>query len=526
MGENMGLGGQGGAQNFDIGISKAKVFKGEMVKTKFNDVAGLAEAKLEIVEFVDFLKNPKYYERLGAKIPKGALQSGPPGTGKTLLAKACAGEAGVAFFSVSGSEFVEMFVGVGASRVRDLFQQAKWEKKAIVFIDEIDAIGKKREARRGNDEREATLNQLLVEMDGFGSSNNIVVFAATNRKELLDPAQTRPGRFDRTIDITNPDLEARKEIFEVHLEPLKQSKTKKLEDYARRLATLTPSFSGSDIAAICNEAAILAARENKDEVSQIDFEMAVERIIGGIEVSSKAKSDEERKTVAYHECGHGVVSWFQEGGSPQLKLTIIPRSKGALGFAQYQPNEVSIESKEELEDKICSALGGRLAEEEFFGQVTTGAYDDLQKVYKYAHHMVTKLGFSEKLGYISFEENRYGKKGYSKEYNHIIDEEINKIVNRSVDRARQIIQDKRDVIILLADRLLEKKTLELKEITEILGPRPFEPKSTYKAYLTEMSQEMADSEKEVVNDKTEEQSNEEKSEIDESTVDKPDVIKN
>lgn len=317
QGGNMGMpGAQAGQQNFDMGLPRAKVFKGEMVKTTFKDVAGLAEAKLEIVEFVDFLRNPKNYERLGAKIPKGALLSGPPGTGKTLLAKACAGEAGVAFFSVSGSEFVEMFVGVGASRVRDLFQQAKWEKKAIIFIDEIDAIGKKREARKGNDEREATLNQLLVEMDGFASSNNIVVFAATNRKELLDPALTRPGRFDRMIDITPPDLEARKEIFEVHLEPLAISDERTLEQYAKRLATLTPGFSGSDIAAICNEAAILAARGHKTQVEAIDFEMAVERIIGGMEVSSKSKSDAERRTVAYHECGHGVVSWFLEGGMP------------------------------------------------------------------------------------------------------------------------------------------------------------------------------------------------------------------
>ena len=379
------------------------------VKVKFKDVAGMDEAKLEIQEFVDFLQNPKKYNDLGAKIPRGALLSGPPGTGKTMLAKACAGEAGVSFYYCSGSEFVEVYVGVGASRVRNLFKEAKENSPAIIFIDEIDAIGKKRATGAGgsNTERESTLNQLLVELDGFNTDESVVVFAATNRKEMLDEALVRTGRFDRDVDVTLPDIDGRKAIFDVHLKPLKLSDEKTIESYAKRLATLTPGFSGSDIANICNEAAILAAREKRPAVTPHDFEMAVERVIGGLE-QKRLVTVKEKRQVAVHESGHAVVSWFLEGGDPLLKLTIIPRSKGSLGFAQYLPNETSLETKQNILDKICKILGGRTAEEEFFGEITTGAYDDLQKANDLARKLVTKVGMSEGIGYVNYDENEYG----------------------------------------------------------------------------------------------------------------------
>eukprot|EP00330_Aristerostoma_sp_ATCC50986_P010559 CAMPEP_0114588888 /NCGR_PEP_ID=MMETSP0125-20121206/11488_1 /TAXON_ID=485358 ORGANISM="Aristerostoma sp., Strain ATCC 50986" /NCGR_SAMPLE_ID=MMETSP0125 /ASSEMBLY_ACC=CAM_ASM_000245 /LENGTH=569 /DNA_ID=CAMNT_0001785529 /DNA_START=585 /DNA_END=2294 /DNA_ORIENTATION=- len=408
------------------------------IKTRFKDVAGLDEAKLEITEFVDFLKKPKKFTELGAKIPRGALLCGPPGTGKTLLAKAAAGEAGVPFLYISGSDFVEMFVGVGASRVRDLFKKAKEHAPSIIFIDEIDAVGRKRESRiRGNDERDNTLNQLLVEMDGFGTDTNVVVLAATNRKELLDPALTRPGRFDRGIDVTLPDIEGRKQIFMVHLKPIKLHPEKTMDEYANRLSTLTPGFSGADIANLCNEAAILAARKNRKFVSSEHFEAASERILGGLE-KKRMVSEEERKTVAVHESGHAVVSWFLEGGNPLLKLTIIPRSKGSLGFAQYLPNENSLETKEELMDKICSILGGRCAEQHFNGRVTTGAYDDLRKAYDMASNIVTKFGMSQRVGLIGFEENEY-MKTMSNYMQKEIDEEIHRIIAECTDRTQQMV---------------------------------------------------------------------------------------
>ena len=390
------------------------------VKTTFKDVAGLGQPKLEIMEFVEFLKTPQKYQKLGAKIPKGALLSGPPGTGKTLLAKACAGEAGVTFLSLSGSDFVELFVGVGASKVRKLFEEAKKHQPSIIFIDEIDAIGKKRDSsgNSGSSERDSTLNQLLVELDGFGTDSEIVVFAATNRKEILDDALVRTGRFDRSIEISLPDIDSRKEIFNVHLEPLTLSDSKTIHEYANRLATLTPGFSASDIASICNEAAIQAARNNRHSVTPHDFEMAVERVIGGLE-KKRIVTDYERKTVAVHESGHAVVSWFLEGGDPLLKLTIIPRSKGSLGFAQYLPNESSLDTKEQLKDKISKVLGGRVAEEEFFGVITTGAYDDLNKAYQMARNMVIKLGMSERLGYVNYQEDDNGMKTYSDETNTV-----------------------------------------------------------------------------------------------------------
>ena len=486
------MGGIGDAMDFRK--SNAKVFEVETnVKVKFKDVAGLDQAKLEITEFVDFLKNPGRYKDLGAKIPRGALLAGPPGTGKTMLAKACAGEAGVTFLYSSGSEFVEMFVGVGASRVRDLFKQAKQKAPSIIFIDEIDAIGKKRAegSQGGNDERDSTLNQLLVELDGFGTDVEVVVFAATNRKELLDPALVRTGRFDRAVDITLPDIEARKDIFKVHLAPLKLSEERTIDRYAKRLATLTPGFSGADISNICNEAAIVAARKNKLAVEPKDFEEAVERVIGGLE-QKRIVSDEERRTVAVHESGHAIMGWFLEGGAPLLKLTIIPRSKGSLGFAQYLPSENSLQTKEELLDQLCCILGGRCAEEEFFGKITTGAYDDLEKAFKIAHNLVTKVGMSEKIGYVNYSENEYGMKIYSDQTNRQIDEEVKRIIDECTEITRTTVKKHRKDIENLSDKQQEKETVDLTEITAILGKRPFEPKSTFKAYLEEINNENED----------------------------------
>ncbi|CAK65107.1 unnamed protein product (macronuclear) [Paramecium tetraurelia] len=461
---NMGKGGgSGGNDVFGFGKSNVKQFGFEQnVKVKFKDVAGLDEAKLEIKEFVDFLKKPRKYKEMGAKLPRGALLAGPPGTGKTMVAKACAGEAGVPFFFVSGSDFVEMFVGVGASRVRDLFKQAKAKSPSIIFIDEIDAVGRKRDAKiGGNDERDNTLNQLLVEMDGFGTDTNVIVLAATNRKELLDPALTRP------------DIEGRKQIFMVHLAPIKLDPSKTMEEYARRLATLTPGFSGAEIANLCNEAAIMAARANKTYVDSHDFEMASERVMA---VKKKGK------TVAYHESGHAVASWFLKGGHPLLKLTIIPRSKGSLGYAQYLPNESSLETKQELLDRICCILGGRVAEEIFFGQVTTGAYDDLKKAYDVAHSIVTKFGMNENIGYVGFQEGEF-QKPYSDSTNKQIDDEIRKLIEEQTQRTRLLITEKKEFVNKLASTLLEKETLDLQKIIEVLGERPFAPKSNYKAYL-------------------------------------------
>ncbi|KAL4500480.1 hypothetical protein ABPG72_003431 [Tetrahymena utriculariae] len=473
------------------------------IKTKFSDVAGQAEAKKEVMEFVDFLKNPSKYEGLGAKMPKGALLTGPPGTGKTLLAKACAGESGVPFFFMSGSDFVQMYVGVGSSRVRQLFEAAKKKSPSIIFIDEIDAVGRKRDDRGGgSDERANTLNQLLVEMDGFSTDSKVIVFAATNRKELLDPALVRPGRFDRLIEITNPDIEGRKEIFIVHLTPLKIDPSKTVEEIAKRLATLTPGFSGADIMNLCNEAAILAARQNKEYIEAIDFEMASERVMAGLE--KKSRSDEqEMKVIAVHESGHAVCSWFLEGGDPLLKLTIIPRTKGSLGYAQYLPNESSLQTKEELLDRICCILGGRVAEEIFFNKITTGAYDDLEKIYKMAHAIVTKYGMSDRIGNVGLKEGDF-LKSYSNKTNRIVDEEISLMIKEQTERTRQIIQSKKDFIQKLSDALLEKKTLDLSQIKAILGERPFSPKSNYKAYL-ECNEEQEKEKQKIDQEQQEEQ---------------------
>lgn len=400
-----------------MSVKKFDVDKGVLVR--FKDVAGMEENKFELQEFVDFLKNPKKYHRLGAKIPKGAIMYGPPGTGKTMLAKACAGEAGVSFFYTSGSDFVEMYVGVGASRVRELFQQAKEYAPAIIFIDEIDAIGKKRESGPvTSDERDSTLNQLLVEMDGFGTDDEVVVFAATNRKDMLDNALTRAGRFDRSIQVNLPDIDGRQQIFKVHLAKLPLTE-EQIERFSTRLATVTPGFSGSEIANVCNEAAIICARSGRTEIIPMDFENAVDRVIAGLEMK-RLKSKKSIERVAIHESGHGLVGWFLKGGSPLIKLTIIPRSKGSLGYAQYLPTEESLKYEETLKDEIAVILGGRIAEEIFFGEVTTGAYDDLQKAHKIAHSIVTQYGMTDKLGLVQFPIHPYGLKGFSEETSQVL----------------------------------------------------------------------------------------------------------
>lgn len=453
------------------------------ISTRFDDVAGLDQPKLEIQEFVDFLKNPDKYHRMGARIPRGALLSGPPGTGKTLLAKACAGESGVPFFYCSGSEFVEMFVGVGASRVRDLFESSKKAAPAIIFIDEIDSIGKKRNSSGTSmSEENSTLNQILVEMDGFDTHQEVVVFAATNRKELLDEALVRPGRFDRDIDVALPELTEREDIFKVHLKPLKM-KNRDMDSLAKRLASLTPGFSGAQIMNVCNEAAILAVRSKHKFVTRKDFELAVEKVIGGIEKRMDDSQLETRQVVAVHEAGHGVVSWFLEGAMPLLKVTIIPRSKGALGFAQYLPNEAGLQTEQQLRDKITTILGGRIAEEEFFGKVTTGAYDDLQKAKAIAKEMVTVCGMTEELGALNIRTDAFEKSVTSQKNQEKVDSLISQIIRESSEICRALIREHRSKIQELSEELLRKNTLDLHDIQSILGERPFKYKKEFEKYL-------------------------------------------
>lgn len=483
----------GGAQGiFSVGKSKAKLYNSETsVKVKFKDVAGMDEAKEEIMEFVQFLKEPAKYTRLGAKIPKGAILSGPPGTGKTLLAKATAGEAGVPFLSVSGSEFVEMFVGVGSSRVRDLFNEARELAPCIVFIDEIDAIGKARGRGGllggGNDEREATLNQLLVEMDGFNAASpeqQVVILAGTNRPDVLDPALTRPGRFDRVIAIDKPDLKGREDIFNVHLGPIKTAAEKAM--LAKRLAFLTPGFAGADIANVCNEAALIAARHGASLVGEGHFEAAIERVVAGLEKKSRVLSPEERKTVAYHEAGHAVAGWFLEHADPLLKVSIIPRGVAALGYAQYLPKDQHLYSRAQLLDRICMTLAGRAAEEIFFGDaaITTGARDDLQKVTKIAYSQVALFGMNPRIGTLSFDNEQsetspLAQRPYSEETARMIDEEVRSLVAIAYERTLVLLREKREAIELLALRLLEKEVLNREDVIELLGPRPFATKHAY-----------------------------------------------
>lgn len=490
-------GSAGGASSiFNVGKSKAKLYNSETsVKVRFRDVAGMDEAKEEIMEFVQFLKEPAKYQKLGAKIPKGAILSGPPGTGKTLLAKATAGEAGVPFLSVSGSEFVEMFVGVGSSRVRDLFNEAREMAPCIVFIDEIDAIGKARGrggylGGGGNDERESTLNQLLVEMDGFGSNDQIVVLAGTNRPDVLDPALTRPGRFDRMIAIDKPDLKGREDIFAVHLAPIK-THTEDKPRLAKKLAFLTPGFAGADIANVCNEAALIAARFSSMYVEEKHFEMAIERVIAGLEKKTRVLSPEEKKIVAYHEAGHAVAGWFLEHADPLLKVSIIPRGIGALGYAQYLPKDQYLYSREQLADRISMTLAGRVAEEVFFGpsSVTTGARDDLQKVTKLAYSQIAVFGMSPRIGALSFDNSEqaeasvFQQRPYSEETAKMIDEEVRKLVSAAYERTVALVNERKAEIEKLAQRLLTKEVLNREDVVELLGPRPFGNKHAYDQLL-------------------------------------------
>lgn len=470
-----GAGGGGAGNIFSVGKSKAQIFdKDTHVKINFSDVAGLEEAKTEVMEIVDFLKNPKKYTSLGGKIPKGALLVGPPGTGKTLLAKAVAGEANVPFFSISGSDFVEMFVGVGASRVRDLFRQAKEKAPCIVFIDEIDAVGRARGRNPNfgaNDERENTLNQLLTEMDGFGTNSGVIILAATNRADILDKALLRAGRFDRQISVELPDIKEREAIFKVHLRPIKLEEGFDIGFLAKN----TPGFSGADIANVCNEAALIAARGNKTSVEKQDFLDAVDRIIGGLEKKNKIISLEEKRTIAYHEAGHATVSWLLEHASPLLKVTIIPRGK-ALGAAWYLPEERSISTREHIMDELAYALGGRASEELVIGKISTGALSDLEKVTKQAYAMVAFFGMSEKVGNISYYDSsgqsEYGfSKPYSEKTAELIDFEAKKIIEESYNKAKEVISANIEGLTKLAEQLLEKEVIFSEDLEKIFGKR-------------------------------------------------------
>ncbi len=475
-----GPGGSGGGPGgiFNIGKSKATLFdKASRVNVTFADVAGLDEAKVEVMEIVDFLKNPKKYTALGGKIPKGALLIGPPGTGKTLLAKAVAGEAQVPFFSLSGSDFVEMFVGVGASRVRDLFKQAREKAPCIIFIDEIDAIGRARgkNVMMSNDERENTLNQLLVEMDGFGTDLGIIILAATNRPDVLDSALLRPGRFDRQISIDKPDLVGREAIFKVHLQPIKISSSLDIH----KLAEQTPGFAGADIANVCNEAALIAARKNKDAVDMGDFQDAIDRVIGGLEKKNKIISPEEKQIIAYHEAGHAICGWYLEHAYPLLKVTVVPRGTAALGYAQYTPKEQYLYNTDQLMDQICMTLGGRAAEDIFFGKISTGASNDLQQITRIAYSMITVYGMNDKVGNVSYydpaQDNTFVKP-YSEETGKMIDEEVRQLIDRAYARTRSLLTEKKEDVEKLAQELLKKEVLFKSDVEMLIGKRPFDDK--------------------------------------------------
>ncbi len=494
MSKGMG-GGAGGGGIFNVGKSQAKVFdKDNNPKVTFKDVAGLEEAKVEVMEIVDFLKNPKKYTALGGKIPKGALLVGPPGTGKTLLAKAVAGEANVPFFSISGSDFVEMFVGVGASRVRDLFKQAKEKAPCIVFIDEIDAVGRARSKNGGfssNDERENTLNQLLTEMDGFGTNSGVIVLAATNRADILDKALMRAGRFDRQINVDLPELKEREEIFKVHLSKLKLSPELQTDFLAKQ----TPGFSGADIANVCNEAALMAARKDKQYIEKQDFLDAIDRIIGGLEKKSKIISPQEKRTIAFHEAGHATVSWVLPNANPLLKVTIIPRGK-ALGAAWYVPEERQLTTKEQMMEEMAATMGGRVAEELVNGKISTGALSDLEKITKQAYAMVTYFGMSEKVGNVSFydsQESGYTfQKPYSEKTAELIDTEVKALINSSHDLANKILTEHFDGFTKLANLLLEREVVFQEDLVNIFGPRVGSEKKDKQTEETEKEKEETD----------------------------------
>jgi AFG3 family protein len=479
-------GGGPGGQIFNIGKSKAALFDAEnKVKITFEDVAGLEEAKEEVKEIVDFLKTPQKFTRLGGKIPKGALLVGPPGTGKTLLAKAVAGEAGVPFFSLSGSDFVEMFVGVGAARVRDLFKQAKEKAPCIIFIDEIDAIGRSR--GRGslpgaNDERENTLNSLLVEMDGFATDSGVIILAATNRPDVLDTALMRPGRFDRQISIDKPDIAGREHIFKVHLKPIKLSK----EVDVKKLAGQTPGFAGAEIANVCNEAALIAARRDKKEVEMQDFHDAIDRVIGGLEKKNKIISPEEKKIVAYHEAGHAVAGWFLEHADPLVKVSIVPRGVAALGYAQYLPKEQFLYQTEQLIDEMCMTFGGRAAEELVFDKISTGALSDLERITKMAYSMVTVYGMNKEIGNMSFYDSKQSEYQFNKPYSEAtserIDQEVKKIIEHAFNRTKDLLSKHRHHLETIAKELLEKEILFQQDLERLIGKRPFAGQTTYQRF--------------------------------------------
>jgi AFG3 family protein len=477
-----------GGQIFNIGKSKAALFEGgDKVKITFKDVAGLEEAKEEVQEIVEFLKNPSKFTILGGKIPKGALLVGPPGTGKTLLAKAVAGEADVPFFSLSGSDFVEMFVGVGAARVRDLFKQAKAKAPCIIFIDEIDAVGRSRSRGSvpgGNDERENTLNSLLVEMDGFGTDSGVIILAATNRPDTLDSALLRPGRFDRQISIDKPDINGRTQIFNVHLRPL----TLGPDVDAKRLSAQTPGFAGAEIANVCNEAALIAARRDKKMVTDQDFTDAIDRVIGGLEKKNKIISPGEKRIVAYHEAGHAIAGWFLEHTDPLVKVSIVPRGVAALGYAQYLPKEQFLYNTEQLIDEMCMALGGRAAEELVFGKISTGALSDLERITKMAYSIVTMYGMNSKLGNVSFYDskgqNEYGfSKPYSEATSQMIDEEVRTIIDQAYTRTKELLMERRHELELVAKELLEKEVLLQEDLERLVGKRPFGGQTNYQAHM-------------------------------------------
>lgn len=475
-----------GGQIFNVGKSKAQLFDAEnKVKITFDNVAGLDEAKEEIQEIVEFLKNPSKFTKLGGKIPKGALLVGPPGTGKTLLAKAVAGEAGVPFFTLSGSDFVEMFVGVGAARVRDLFKQAKEKAPCIIFIDEIDAIGRSRgkgQMPGSNDERENTLNSLLVEMDGFGTDTGVIVLAATNRPDVLDSALLRPGRFDRQISIDKPDIVGREAIFKVHLKPIKT-----ISDVdAKKLAAQTPGFAGAEIANVCNEAALIAARRNKEAVDMQDFQDAIDRVIGGLEKKNKIISPEEKKIVAYHEAGHAVAGWFLEHADPLVKVSIVPRGVAALGYAQYLPKEQFLYQTEQLIDEMCMTLGGRAAEEIVFGKISTGALSDLERITKMAYSIVSIYGMNDKIGNVSFYDSKASEfrtsKPYSEKTSETIDEEVRKLITDAYERTKKLLTERKPELEILAKELLEKEILFQTDLEKLIGKRPFGKETTYEAF--------------------------------------------
>ena len=479
-------GGGPGGQIFNIGKSKAALFDAEnKVKITFSDVAGLDEAKAEVQEIVEFLKTPAKFTKLGGKIPKGALLVGPPGTGKTLLAKAVAGEAAVPFFSLSGSDFVEMFVGVGAARVRDLFKQAKEKAPCIVFIDEVDAIGRSRgrgQMPGANDERENTLNSLLVEMDGFATDSGVIILAATNRPDVLDSALLRPGRFDRQISIDKPDIVGREAIFKVHLKPIKLDPTMDI----KKLAAQTPGFAGAEIANVCNEAALIAARKDKKHVEMIDFQDAIDRVIGGLEKKTKIISPEEKRIVAYHEAGHAVAGWFLEHADPLVKVSIVPRGVAALGYAQYLPKEQFLYQTEQLMDEMCMAFGGRVAEDIVFNKISTGALSDLERITKMAYSMVTIYGMNKEIGNISFYDSKASDYAFQKPYSDAtaekIDKEVKSVIDDAYNRTKNLLEKHRQHLEVIARELLEKEILFQSDLERLIGKRPFEKLTTYQQF--------------------------------------------